>query len=94
MLAIGEAIPLSSASVRLQEAYLAMGIVTPKWETDALHVAHATVTGCRIVVSWNFKHIVHFENIALYNAVNAVEGYPEIRIHTPQEVIDYESQDL
>jgi hypothetical protein len=27
-------------------------------------------------------------------AINAVEGYSEIRIHTPQEVIDYESHDL
>ena len=30
------------------------------------------------VVSWNFKHIVHFEKIAGYQAVNLLNGYREI----------------
>jgi hypothetical protein len=47
-----------------------------------------------MIVSWNFKHTVHFRKISLYNGVNRVEGYPEINIYTPQEVISYENQDL
>ncbi|MFA6243120.1 MAG: hypothetical protein WC655_19440 [Candidatus Hydrogenedentales bacterium] len=81
-------------AVRLQEAYLRAGIVGPKWSDDALHVAFAAVSRCSLLVSWNFKHIVHYRKIALYNAINIVEGYGEIGIHTPEEVIQYEDEDL
>ena len=37
---------------------------------DALHVAVATVSGCSVIVSWNFKHIVNYRKIPLYNAIN------------------------
>jgi len=76
--------------VRLQQAYLTARIVGAKWETDALHVAIATVSGCAVIVSWNFKHVVNFERIPLYNGVNLSKGYAAIAIHTPQEVIVHE----
>ena len=50
-------------------------------------MALATVAGCRIIVSWNFKHIVNFRKISMYNGINRLEGYSEIAIHSPQEVI-------
>jgi hypothetical protein len=28
-----------------------------------------------MIISWNFKHIVHFQKIPKYNAVNALNGY-------------------
>jgi predicted nucleic acid-binding protein len=74
----------------LQQAYLSAQIVGRKWETDAMHVAVATVSGCRAIVSWNFKHIVNFRRIPLYNEVNRVAGYAPIAIHTPPEVASYE----
>ncbi len=52
----------------------------------------ATVSGRRAIVSWNFRHIVHARKIPLYNGVNKGQGYKEIAIHTPQEVIDYEDE--
>src|SRR3989304_5908939 len=61
-----------------------------KYSNDALHVALATVTNCKIIVSWNFKHIVHFKKIPLYNAVNILQGYEQIAIYSPLEVIRYE----
>jgi hypothetical protein len=57
---------------------------------DALHVALATVSGCQMIFSWNFRHIVHYDKIALYNAINVREGFAPISIHTPQEVMEYE----
>ncbi|MDJ0509521.1 MAG: hypothetical protein QNJ64_09750 [Crocosphaera sp.] len=57
---------------------------------DALHVALASVSGCSMIVSWNFKHIVHFQKIPLYRAINAVKGYAQIDIYSPLEVINYE----
>jgi len=82
-----EVIAVSNEAVRLHEAYLKYGVVGPASRDDALHVALATVFRCDIIVSWNFKHIVHFDKIRAYNAVNLLEGYAPIAIHSPQEVI-------
>jgi len=54
---------------------------------DALHVALATVARADLIVSWNFKHIVHFDKIRGFNAVNLREGYIPIEIHSPLEVV-------
>jgi predicted nucleic acid-binding protein len=61
-------IDVSEVALRLREAYLKANILTKKNSNDALHVALATVNNCPIIVSWNFKHIVHYEKIALYNS--------------------------
>ncbi len=80
--------------ITLRQAYLAAGIVAPRWKTDAMHVALATESQCAVIVSWNFKHIVNFQKIPLYNGVNLAHGYNSIAIHTPQEVIADEDQDF
>ncbi len=89
MLELAKFADISAETLALQQAYLQTKIVTPKWAADALHVAIATVAECALVVSWNFKHIVHFEKIPLYNAVNTLQGYRNIAIYSPQEVIAY-----
>jgi predicted nucleic acid-binding protein len=76
--------------IDLQQEYIREKILTEKWEDDALHVAAATVHGCDIIISWNFKHIVNFHRIPLYNAVNTLNGYHEIQIFSPMEVIEDE----
>jgi len=53
-------------------------------------VAVATVAECDVIVSWNFKHIVNFRKIPLFNAVNVLNGYRQISIYSPLEVINYE----
>ncbi|MHC4542617.1 MAG: type II toxin-antitoxin system VapC family toxin, partial [Planctomycetota bacterium] len=62
--------------------------------TDALHVALATVSQSSLIVSWNFKHIVNFQKIPRYNAVNTLHGQNEIAIYSPLEVIEYEDEDI
>ena len=79
--------------LRLRDAYLSAGIVGEKWADDAGHVAAATVNGADLIVSWNFKHIVHFDKIRQYNAINLLNGYREIDIRSPAEVIEYEEQE-
>lgn len=71
----------------LADAYLAHGVVGPGSLADALHVALATVAGVDVLVSWNFKHIVNFGRIRLFNAVNLEQGYGLIEIRTPREVL-------
>src|ERR1035441_1077647 len=85
LLPFAEIIAVSLEAIQLQNAYLKAGIVGPKWATDALHVALATVQHCRVVVSWNFRHIVHFDKIPLYNGVNLINGYDTLSINTPAE---------
>lgn len=63
--------------------------MSEKWYDDALHVAIATVADCDVIVSWNFKHIVNFQKIPMFNAVNVLNGYKPIAIHSPVEVINY-----
>lgn len=42
-----------------------------------------------MLVSWNFKHIVHFDKIRLFNAVNIEQGYKSLQIYSPREVTNY-----
>ena len=88
MLSISEYVGASSAVESLHREYILHGILSQKWEADALHVASAVVAGCRLIVSWNFRHIVHFEKIPLYNAVNVLMGYGVIAIHSPLEAVE------
>lgn len=85
---------ISTEAVQLRDAYLVAGIVGPSSQDDAQHVALATALNCWTIVSWNFRHIVHARKIPLYNGVNRVQGFNEIAIHTPQEVIEYEDEEV
>lgn len=89
---LGEVVDISAECLALQEAYMNAGIVGTASENDALHVAIATVNRCGIIVSWNFRHIVHFQKIPLYNSSNSANGYLPISIHSPAEVIAYEKE--
>jgi len=89
MLAYADIVEPTEDALMLRQAYVNEGILPAASANDALHVALATVSGCFGIVSWNFKHIVHFRKIPLYNAVNALHGYHAIGIFSPREVIDY-----
>ena len=77
----------SSEIEQLANAYLAAAVVPPKFADDALHVAMATVHGVRLVVSWNFKHLVNVRREDGFNAVNILHGWPPVRIVSPKEII-------
>ena len=79
-------ISLTPESIQLAEAYLKHRILTRNYRDDARHIAIATVAGADLVVSWNFKHIVHFEKIQKFNAVNIEMGYKPISIYSPRDV--------
>ena len=44
--------------------------------------------GVDLVASWNFKHIVHYDKIAGYNAVNLLNGYRPVQIFSPKEIVE------
>lgn len=77
----------SAEAFRLRDRYLAEGIVGAGSSDDALHVALASIARADIIVSWNFKHIVHYEKIRMFNGVNLMQGYPTMEIRSPLEVV-------
>lgn len=79
--------PITDDSLELRDAYLKAGVVGPASGRDALHIAVATVANVDMIVSWNFKHIVHFDKIDGYHEVNRGFGRREVPIYSPLEVI-------
>ena len=71
----------------LRDSYLAREVVGPRSASDAHHVAIATVCRADMIVSWNFRHLVHYEKIRHFNSVNLHEGYGTIEIYSPKEVV-------
>ncbi len=87
-----ETIEFNEEIAHLRDSYLAAGILKPESISDAEHIASASVADVDFVVSWNFKHIVHFDKIAAYQAINLINGYKEIRIYSPKEVVENEEE--
>jgi predicted nucleic acid-binding protein len=52
---------------------------------DAYHIAVSSVNRVDCLVSWNFKHIVNYDKIKMFNAINMRLGYPLIDIRSPLE---------
>jgi hypothetical protein len=74
---------------RLADIYLARGVIPARKREDALHVAHATVRGLDILLSWNFKHLANVRREGLIAAINREEGYGHtLRLLSPLEVED------
>ena len=94
MLGFAEVADITESALDLRDAYLQAKIVTSRYSDDALHIALATMAGCALIVSWNFQHIVHFQKIPLYNAMNTLRGYQQIAIFSPREVIQYEDEEV
>ncbi len=82
-----ESLMLDDEVEYLKNRYLAQGVVQAKHTNDALHVAMAVVARADMIVSWNFKHIVHFDKMRGFNAVNLQEGYARLDIFSPLEVV-------
>lgn len=82
-----ERVAISEESSRLRNRYMEAEILGKGRADDALHVALATVSHADLLVSWNFRHIVHFDKIRQFNAVNLAEGYSSVEIRSPKEVV-------
>ncbi len=87
----GDSVPVGDEALDLLAAYEARRVLGPKFRSDMLHIALATVADVDVLVSWNFKHIVRFDKIRLFSAVNLEQGYKPLTIHSPREVTTYEA---
>jgi predicted nucleic acid-binding protein len=85
-------LPTNTEYKRLADVYVSAGIIPEKYNTDAFHIAVATVAGLDYIVSLNFKHIVKHKTILETEYINTREGFKRVFIHSPAEVIDYEKK--
>jgi len=84
-----EILVVEESALELADEYQRRGILTSNFYGDGLHIALATVAEADLLVSWNFKHIVRFDKIRLFNAVNIEFGYKPLQIFSPREVTTY-----
>lgn len=77
---------------RLADLYVTEGVIPLKYRDDSIHIALATITGMDIILSWNFKHIVKRKTILMTNLINAREGYKNIDIYSPSEVVENDEE--
>ena len=88
-----EVIPLDVEAFELADLYQKREILTPNFYDDGVHIALATLAEVDLLVSWNFKHIVHYDKIRRFNAVNLERGYKPLIIYSPREVARYDEDD-
>lgn len=55
---------------------------------DCQHIAIATIAKVDVLVSWNITHIVNLKRMRGYSEVNIKNGYSDLEIRTPEEVLD------
>jgi hypothetical protein len=74
----------------LADTYIKKGIIPLKFRDDALHIATATVNNLDFVVSYNQGHIVKTKTMIGAGLTNLREGYRQIGLSTPTEVLEYD----
>ena len=87
-----EFIKLTKEAVELADRYIDEKVVGKTSIDDCRHIALATIFKADVLTSWNFRHIVNLERIKGYNGVNLKNGYSEIEIRTPKELLKYDKE--
>ncbi len=81
-----ESLEVTREVEQLANAYIEAGALARSMQSDAQHIALATLAEVDRLVSWNFKHIANPRRLAVCNSVNVVRGYPSIEVCTPEEI--------
>ena len=82
-----EYLELNKEVIKLSQIYLTEGKFSSKLKNDTLHIAIASINKIDILASWNFKDIVNLNRIQIYNSVNLKNGYSQIEIKNPREIL-------
>lgn len=82
-----EIVSVTEDAYNLAENYIAEKVVGETSFDDCVHIATATINKVDYLVSWNYKHIVNVFRIKGYNAVNMKNGYIQLDIRSPKEII-------
>jgi len=78
----------------LANKFINLGLLKGKSLNDCRHIAAALLSGCDIIVSWNFKHFVNARTIDGIRRIALVEGFKDITIYSPTMLIEggYENE--
>lgn len=76
----------------LTNIYINEGMIPVAYLYDGLHIAISTVNNLDFIFSLNFKHINRHKTKAMTGVINLREGYKQITIASPAEVIDYDNE--
>ena len=87
-----EFVEVNEEAYLLADKYLDEKVVGRTSADDCRHIATATINKVDYLVSWNFKHIVNVFRIRGYNSVNLREGYAQIDIRSPKEIVNDETE--
>ncbi|MCX6351029.1 MAG: PIN domain-containing protein [Bacteroidetes bacterium] len=85
-----EFLVVNDEALALAKKYIDEKVVGKTSFDDCVHIAMATIYKADILVSWNFKHIVNVYKIRGYNGINLKNGYIQLEIRTPKEILEYE----
>lgn len=80
-------IEMSDEVEALAQTYISEKALGKASENDAYHIALSSVHRLDCLISWNFKHIVNFDKIKMFNSINMRLGYPLIDIRSPLEFL-------
>ena len=74
----------------LTEMYIKKGIIPKKYLYDALHIAIAAVNNLDFVISFDQGHIVKTKTMIGTGLANLRQGFRQIGLCTPTEVLEYD----
>ncbi len=80
-------LPWNDEMERLAHDYVRAGAFGPAMIQDARHVACCTVSGIPVLISWNFRHLVNRTRRIMVNLANSKQGYGQIEIISPPELV-------
>lgn len=80
-------IEMSEEVETLAQTYISEKALGKASINDAYHIALSSIHRLDCLISWNFKHIVNFDKIKIFNSINLRLGYPLIDIRSPLEFL-------
>jgi predicted nucleic acid-binding protein len=86
-------VQIDKRTFEVASRFVNLDILKQKSFADCQHIAAAITSGCDIIVSWNFGHIVNLKTMSGVKAVTALEGYDDLLICTPSTIIGGENDD-
>lgn len=83
-----ERVESNNDTVALASKFIDFGILREKSFDDCRHIAAALLSGCDLIVSWNFKHIVNTKTIKGTKVIATMEGFKDAIICSPTMLIE------
>jgi len=81
---VGDNEEITELAIEIQK----QGLLPPKSVNDRLHIAAAMYTGCNIIVSWNFNHLVNISTIDGVRVIAALNNLNPIDIFSPTMLLE------